>query len=143
MLKDSLILREISGGTQVEVRKFMSLIGGSSLTDGGSGSSSRRSIFMRTLVFVAGFSAVFIGLGLFYREGYFMQTVNHDNWQTEYFSLLNPRNLPLEPVLDARGAWSGAVLAGREALRAQAVSQQHSLSRWTGRRLAGYLTRLP
>jgi glycogen phosphorylase len=45
----------------------------------------------------------FVGISLFYREGYFMQEVNQDNWQTEYFSLLNPRNLPLEPVLDARG----------------------------------------
>jgi glycogen phosphorylase len=45
----------------------------------------------------------FVGISLFYREGYFMQDVNQDNWQTEYFSLLNPRNLPLEPVLDARG----------------------------------------
>jgi glycogen phosphorylase len=45
----------------------------------------------------------FVGISLFYREGYFMQEVNQDNWQTEYFSLLNPRNLPLEPVLDPRG----------------------------------------
>ncbi|MCL4178208.1 MAG: alpha-glucan family phosphorylase [Verrucomicrobia bacterium] len=45
----------------------------------------------------------FVGISLFYREGYFMQEINGDNWQTEYFSLLNPRNLPLEPVLDARG----------------------------------------
>jgi starch phosphorylase len=45
----------------------------------------------------------FVGISLFYREGYFQQAVNQDNWQTEYFTLLNPRNLPLEPVLDARG----------------------------------------
>jgi starch phosphorylase len=45
----------------------------------------------------------FVGVSLFYREGYFMQEINGDNWQTEYFSLLNPRNLPLEPVLDAGG----------------------------------------
>jgi starch phosphorylase len=45
----------------------------------------------------------FVGVSLFYREGYFMQEINGDNWQTEYFSLLNPRNLPMEPVLDARG----------------------------------------
>jgi starch phosphorylase len=45
----------------------------------------------------------FVGISLFYREGYFMQSINQDNWQTEYYSLLNPRNLPLEPVLDARG----------------------------------------
>jgi len=45
----------------------------------------------------------FVGISLFYREGYFMQAINQDNWQTEYYSLLNPANLPLEQVLDARG----------------------------------------
>jgi starch phosphorylase len=45
----------------------------------------------------------FVGVSLFYREGYFQQTVNQDNWQSEYYTRLNPRNLPLEPVLDARG----------------------------------------
>jgi len=45
----------------------------------------------------------FVGISLFYREGYFMQEINAENWQTEYFSLLNPRNLPIEPVLDAKG----------------------------------------
>jgi starch phosphorylase len=45
----------------------------------------------------------FHGISLFYREGYFQQQVNQDNWQTEYYNLLNPRNLPMEPVLDAKG----------------------------------------
>ncbi|MBI3415766.1 MAG: alpha-glucan family phosphorylase [Verrucomicrobia bacterium] len=45
----------------------------------------------------------FVGISLFYREGYFQQAINHDNWQTEYYTQLNPRNLPIEPVLDARG----------------------------------------
>jgi starch phosphorylase len=45
----------------------------------------------------------FLGISLFYREGYFQQAVNQENWQTEYYTLLNPRNLPIEPVLDARG----------------------------------------
>ncbi|MBM3875575.1 MAG: alpha-glucan family phosphorylase [Verrucomicrobia bacterium] len=45
----------------------------------------------------------FVGISLFYREGYFQQTFNPDNWQTEYYTLLKPRNLPLEPVLDAKG----------------------------------------
>ncbi len=45
----------------------------------------------------------FAGISLFYREGYFQQAVNQDNWQTEYYTLLNPKNLPLEPVLDAKG----------------------------------------
>ena len=45
----------------------------------------------------------FAGISLFYREGYFQQQINQDNWQTEYYTLLNPKNLPMEPVLDARG----------------------------------------
>lgn len=45
----------------------------------------------------------FVGISLFYREGYFMQAINQDNWQTEYYTLLNPKNLPMEPVLNARG----------------------------------------
>jgi glycogen phosphorylase len=44
-----------------------------------------------------------IGISLFYREGYFMQAANHENWQTEYYTLLNPHNLPIEPVLDSDG----------------------------------------
>jgi len=45
----------------------------------------------------------FAGVSLFYREGYFQQMINQDNWQTEYYTLLHPRDLPLEPVLDAKG----------------------------------------
>ncbi len=45
----------------------------------------------------------FVGISLFYREGYFQQAFNHENWQTEYYTLLKPQNLPVEPVLDAKG----------------------------------------
>src|SRR6266550_4614563 len=45
----------------------------------------------------------FVGISLFYREGYFQQTFDANNWQTEYYTLLNPKNLPLEPVLNAKG----------------------------------------
>ena len=45
----------------------------------------------------------FVGLSLFYREGYFQQAIDSNNWQTEYYTLLNPRNLPMEPVLDQKG----------------------------------------
>ncbi len=45
----------------------------------------------------------FVGISLFYREGYFQQAFNQENWQTEYYTLLNPRNLPVEQVLDAHG----------------------------------------
>ncbi len=45
----------------------------------------------------------FVGISLFYREGYFQQSVNQDNWQVESYTLLDPNNLPLEPVVDAVG----------------------------------------
>jgi starch phosphorylase len=45
----------------------------------------------------------FVGISLFYREGYFQQSVDGNNWQTEYYSWLDPKNLPLESVLDAKG----------------------------------------
>lgn len=45
----------------------------------------------------------FCGITLFYREGYFQQAINQDNWQTEYYNQLNPQNLPMDPVLDEQG----------------------------------------
>ena len=45
----------------------------------------------------------FVGISLFYREGYFMQTIDSNNWQNEYYSRLDPKNIPVEPVLDANG----------------------------------------
>jgi starch phosphorylase len=45
----------------------------------------------------------FVGISLFYREGYFQQAIDANNWQTEYYTLLNPKNLPMEPVLDKKG----------------------------------------
>ncbi|MSU35128.1 MAG: alpha-glucan family phosphorylase [Pedosphaera sp.] len=45
----------------------------------------------------------FIGVSLFYREGYFQQLINHENWQTESYTRLDPENLPIEPVLDESG----------------------------------------
>src|SRR5438477_2500152 len=45
----------------------------------------------------------FVGISLFYREGYFQQSVNQENWQSEYYTRLNPKNLPIEPVLNSKG----------------------------------------
>ncbi|HLX95840.1 MAG TPA: alpha-glucan family phosphorylase, partial [Verrucomicrobiae bacterium] len=45
----------------------------------------------------------FVGIGLFYREGYFQQAIDNNNWQTEYYNAVDPHNVPLEPVLDADG----------------------------------------
>src|SRR6266568_875296 len=44
----------------------------------------------------------FVGISLFYREGYFQQAIDANNWQTEYYTLLNPKNLPIEPVLNEK-----------------------------------------
>jgi glycogen phosphorylase len=44
-----------------------------------------------------------VGISLFYREGYFRQTIDRENWQREYYTPLNPNALPLEPVLDENG----------------------------------------
>jgi starch phosphorylase len=44
-----------------------------------------------------------VGVSLFYREGYFRQLIDKDNWQTESYIPLNPSSLPLEPVLDPAG----------------------------------------
>jgi glycogen phosphorylase len=44
-----------------------------------------------------------VGISLFYREGYFQQAINQENWQVDYYRLLNPRNLPMEPVLGKDG----------------------------------------
>jgi glycogen phosphorylase len=44
-----------------------------------------------------------VGISLFYREGYFQQAIDQENWQTEYYTPLNPGSLPLEPVLDQSG----------------------------------------
>ncbi len=45
----------------------------------------------------------FVGISLFYREGYFQQSINQDNWQVDYYTQLQPKNLPIEPVLDKNG----------------------------------------
>ena len=45
----------------------------------------------------------FVGLGLFYREGYFQQAIDSNNWQTEFYNPINPHYVPLEPVLNAEG----------------------------------------
>ncbi len=45
----------------------------------------------------------FIGVSLFYREGYFQQAIDQNNWQTEYYAWLDPKNLPIEPVLTSSG----------------------------------------
>jgi glycogen phosphorylase len=44
-----------------------------------------------------------VGISLFYREGYFQQALNHENWQVDYYRILDPKNLPMEEVTGADG----------------------------------------
>jgi starch phosphorylase len=44
-----------------------------------------------------------VGIGLFYREGYFQQAIDTNNWQTEFYNPVDPHNVPMEPLLDAAG----------------------------------------
>ena len=45
----------------------------------------------------------FIGISLFYREGYFRQYLNHDGWQIEDYPLQYPESLPVEKVTTIDG----------------------------------------
>jgi starch phosphorylase len=45
----------------------------------------------------------FVGISLFYREGYFQQAIDSNNWQTEFYNPVDPQNIPVEPVLDGGG----------------------------------------
>ncbi len=45
----------------------------------------------------------FVGISLFYRNGYFQQTIAPDGWQHESYSSLDPKKLPVEMVVDEHG----------------------------------------
>ena len=45
----------------------------------------------------------FIGITLFYKEGYFRQNLNQDGWQKEDYPLQYPEHLPIEKVKDTEG----------------------------------------
>jgi len=45
----------------------------------------------------------FIGVSLFYREGYFQQRLSPDGWQQENYPLYRPEYLPMELVCDESG----------------------------------------
>ncbi|WP_026162339.1 alpha-glucan family phosphorylase [Corynebacterium ulceribovis] len=44
-----------------------------------------------------------IGVGLLYTYGYFAQSLSADGWQQETYEAHDPKDLPVEPVLDASG----------------------------------------
>ena len=45
----------------------------------------------------------FTPIGLFYKQGYFSQHINHDGWQETNFNELNVSQLPVKPALNDRG----------------------------------------
>jgi starch phosphorylase len=45
----------------------------------------------------------FVGLGLFYRRGFFHQKLDESRYQTEYYEHLNPEELGLERAVDGSG----------------------------------------
>lgn len=45
-----------------------------------------------------------LGVGLFYRRGYFHQRLDTSGWQHEYWTTLRPGHLPIEPVRAADGS---------------------------------------
>ncbi len=47
--------------------------------------------------------APLVGVGLFYYEGYFQQTVDETGWQREHYLVANPADLPLREVRDKDG----------------------------------------
>ena len=44
-----------------------------------------------------------VGVGLFYNEGYFNQSIGKDGWQREHYSANDPFFMPMELVRDAQG----------------------------------------
>ncbi|MBX3443476.1 MAG: alpha-glucan family phosphorylase [Planctomyces sp.] len=47
--------------------------------------------------------APLVGMGLFYHEGYFFQTVDKDGWQREEYLVANPADLPIREAIDDDG----------------------------------------
>ncbi|ARM31856.1 alpha-glucan family phosphorylase [Prosthecochloris sp. HL-130-GSB] len=45
----------------------------------------------------------FIGISLFYKEGYFRQYLNQEGWQLEDYPMQYPESLPIEKVTDKNG----------------------------------------
>jgi starch phosphorylase len=45
----------------------------------------------------------FVAVSLFYRQGYFRQTISGEGWQQEHYPSYNPDRLPIRPVIDEKG----------------------------------------
>ncbi|HEY9376321.1 MAG TPA: alpha-glucan family phosphorylase, partial [Jiangellaceae bacterium] len=45
-----------------------------------------------------------VGVGLLYRHGYFVQSLSREGWQQERYPLVDPNNLPLNPLREPDGS---------------------------------------
>ena len=52
-----------------------------------------------------------VGVGLFYRAGYFRQTISRDGWQEESYPVLDPDGLPMRVLRNPDGSGAEVVLA--------------------------------
>ena len=52
-----------------------------------------------------------VGVGLFYRSGYFRQTISRDGWQEESYPVLDPDGLPMRVLRNPDGSGAEVVLA--------------------------------
>ena len=65
----------------------------------------------------------FVGVTLFYRQGYFRQQISGDGWQQELYPGYDPERLPITPVVDAHGnRVTCTVPIGEDAVEVQAWS---------------------
>ncbi|HWM34705.1 MAG TPA: alpha-glucan family phosphorylase [Pseudolysinimonas sp.] len=62
-----------------------------------------------------------VGVGLFYRAGYFRQAISRDGWQEESYPVLDPDGLPMRVLREADGTPASVELAlpGGESLSAR------------------------
>ncbi len=52
-----------------------------------------------------------VGVGLFYRAGYFRQSISRDGWQEESYPVLDPDGLPMRVLRNPDGSGAEVVLA--------------------------------
>ena len=66
-----------------------------------------------------------IGVGLFYRAGYFRQAISREGWQLETYPVLDPDGLPLTVLRHPDGTWIRC--QGHRSSRQENGQQAHTL----------------
>ncbi|HEY4152387.1 MAG TPA: alpha-glucan family phosphorylase, partial [Pseudolysinimonas sp.] len=72
-----------------------------------------------------------VGVGLFYRAGYFRQTISRDGWQEESYPVLDPDGLPMRVLRNPDGSAAEVVLALPESRALHARIWQLAIGRVT------------